>query len=225
MCHQSVGLIQGAIEATGIPTISISVRPEITTHMCVSRGIYVRFLTGNPVGEPDMPNQQRTILRGALQALDSISLPGTVLEMPYRWRRMPDEDIGSALPGTARSGSLDTAAPASQTPAYRGISGNADLQPAEDTLYPAAKGLVDEIEGSYTALMDAIDAYRGWLEGTTRQEQAQAEPDDIKLRALNPQLRYLMELQGVLEGPAHDGLVRVSDRVVRIQHWEDGVFI
>src|SRR5215207_5958855 len=92
MCHQSVGLLQGAIEVAGMSTIAISVRPEVTVNMRVPRAAYLRFPTGNPVGEPHKPNQQRAILRGVLAALVAIHKPGTVLELPYRWKRMPDED-------------------------------------------------------------------------------------------------------------------------------------
>lgn len=88
MCHQSVGLLQGAIEQHGIPTISISVRPEITTHANVSRSCYVRFPTGNPVGEPHRPDQQRLILTAILEQLVAIQQPGTMVELPFRWRRM-----------------------------------------------------------------------------------------------------------------------------------------
>ncbi len=88
MCHQSVGLIQGAIEARGIPTISVTVRPEITAHANISRACYLRFPTGNPVGEPNRPEQQRTIVRAVLDQLVAIQEPGTIVDMPFRWRRM-----------------------------------------------------------------------------------------------------------------------------------------
>ncbi len=88
MCHQSVGLIQGAIEQNGIPTISITVRPEITTHANISRACYLRFPTGNPVGAPHKPDQQRMILTSVLEQLILIHQPGTIVELPYRWRRM-----------------------------------------------------------------------------------------------------------------------------------------
>ena len=88
MCHQSVGLLQGAIEHRGIPSISITVRPEITAHANVSRACYVRFPTGNPVGEPNKPEQQRLILSAVLEQLVEIKEPGTIVELPFRWRRM-----------------------------------------------------------------------------------------------------------------------------------------
>ena len=88
MCHQSVGLLQGAIERLGIPTISVTVRPEITVHANVSRACYVRFPTGNPVGEPHKADQQRMILMAVIEQLVEIKEPGTIVELPFRWRRM-----------------------------------------------------------------------------------------------------------------------------------------
>ena len=88
MCHQSVGLVQGAIEQQGIPTISVTVRPEITPHVNVSRACYLRFPTGNPMGSPNEPGQQLTILEAVLEQLVKIQEPGTIVELPYRWRRM-----------------------------------------------------------------------------------------------------------------------------------------
>ena len=87
MCHQSVGLLQGAIEREGIPTISVTVRPEITAHARVSRACYLRFPTGNPMGEPRKPDQQRQLLLAVLEQLAAIQEPETIVELPFRWRR------------------------------------------------------------------------------------------------------------------------------------------
>jgi D-proline reductase (dithiol) PrdB len=88
MCHQSVGLLQGAIERLGIPTISVTVRPEITAHANVSRACYVRFPTGNPMGEPHKAEQQRMILTAVLEQFVAIKESATIVELPFRWRRM-----------------------------------------------------------------------------------------------------------------------------------------
>ncbi len=197
MCHQSVGLLQGAIEAAGMSTIGFSVRPEVTVNMRVPRAVYVRFPTGNPVGEPHKPDQQRTLLRAALVALVAIQEPGTVIELPFRWRRMPDEDETRA-----------------ESPAV----------PSAD-VYAIAQQHVGEIHAAYGQLMERLDRYRAWLQAEVDAEHAKTEPDAVKLQALGPQIKYLQELSSALEGPAHDGLVRVSDRVVRIRHWQEGVFI
>lgn len=203
MCHQSVGLLQGAIESAGISTISLSVRPEVTANMRVARAAYVRFPTGNPVGEAHKPDQQRAILRGVLDALEAIQEPGTLLEMPYRWKRMQNLD-------EARAPERLAAAPTA---------------PGDGPLFAIAEKHTHGIQDAYTLLLERLEAYRAWLQAETAAEQAKASPDNSKLQALSPQLKYLAELFEALEGPAHDGLVRVSDRTIRIRHWEDGVFI
>lgn len=203
MCHQSVGLLQGAIEAAGMSTIGLTVRPEITVNMNVPRAAYVRFPTGNPVGQPHMPNQQRTILRGVLRALEAIQQPGTVVEMPYRWKRMPDEDATRLAPRT-----LPKPPPPTQT-----------------DLYSAAEAQVRAVQDAYTQLLEQVERYRAWVQAVVAEEQAKPAPDHAKLQSLGPQLKYLTELTDALDGPTHDALIRVSDRVIRIKHWQDGAFI
>ncbi|MEX0952385.1 MAG: hypothetical protein WDZ26_00990 [Nitriliruptoraceae bacterium] len=88
MCHQSVGLVQGALERAGIATVSLTLRPEITANMNISRAAYVRFPLGNPFGENGRPDHQRTILSDLLDLVESAEQPSTVIELPHRWRRM-----------------------------------------------------------------------------------------------------------------------------------------
>jgi hypothetical protein len=81
-----VGLIQNAIEAAGICTISLTAHPYITKMVGAPRAIYMRYPQGNLFGAPDDPHGQRTILQAALQAVASMSAAGTILEYPARWR-------------------------------------------------------------------------------------------------------------------------------------------
>ena len=67
-------------------TVSLSLRPEITLHMNVSRAAYVRFPLGNPFGEPHEPAQHHLVLGDLLALLEQLEAP-TVVELPYRWRR------------------------------------------------------------------------------------------------------------------------------------------
>ena len=87
MCHRSVGLVQGAVERAGIATVSVTLRPEITAHMGISRAAYVRFPLGNPFGEPRRPDQHHLVLGALLELLESASEPETIVELPFRWRR------------------------------------------------------------------------------------------------------------------------------------------
>jgi hypothetical protein len=47
----------------------------------------VRFPFGRPMGEPSNPDQSRVILEDALQILETATEHGTVVHLPYRWRR------------------------------------------------------------------------------------------------------------------------------------------
>lgn len=87
MCHRSVGLIQNVFEQKGIPTVSISTKPEITMGVGVPRGGYVRFPLGNPFGQPFDEDLQKGVLVDLLSILALADEPGSVYELPYRWRR------------------------------------------------------------------------------------------------------------------------------------------
>jgi len=76
MCHQSVGLIQGVIEESGIPTVSISNLLEVTRKVNPPRVLFVDTPLGYPLGEPNQPRSQIAIVKAALGLLESTeSLP------------------------------------------------------------------------------------------------------------------------------------------------------
>lgn len=81
-----MGLIQNAIEESGISTMSLTAHPHITKMVGAPRAIYMRFPQGNLVGQAFNPEQQRMILRTALEAVGTMEEPGTILEYPERWR-------------------------------------------------------------------------------------------------------------------------------------------
>lgn len=56
--------------------------------MNVSRAAYLRFPTGNPMGQPREPEQARTILKEVLGLLEVADGPEYLVQLPYRWRRM-----------------------------------------------------------------------------------------------------------------------------------------
>lgn len=71
-----------------MPAVSVTVRPEVTAFMNVSRAAYLRFPTGNPMGEPHKPEQARAILGAVLEVLQEADGPEYLVQLPYRWRRM-----------------------------------------------------------------------------------------------------------------------------------------
>ena len=71
MCHQSVGLIAGAIEKAGIPTVSLSVVRKVTERVRPPRSLVVPFPFGHPLGKPRDAQLQHRIIRAALELLES----------------------------------------------------------------------------------------------------------------------------------------------------------
>ena len=69
MCHQSVGLVQSVIEKAGIPTVSITLLPEVTRRVRPPRALAVDRPLGFPLGEPGNAMLQKEIIKAALQLL------------------------------------------------------------------------------------------------------------------------------------------------------------
>ncbi len=85
LSHQSAALVQREIEATGIPTISVTLCRDMTYQLQAPRAVALRFPFGNPFGSSmDAPMQTR-ILRDALSAIDSTRTPGEIIALPYDW--------------------------------------------------------------------------------------------------------------------------------------------
>jgi hypothetical protein len=51
------------------------------------RALALRYPFGHPMGEPFSAAQQRAILLAALAALESITVPGSIVEPGWVWRR------------------------------------------------------------------------------------------------------------------------------------------
>ena len=69
MCNQSVGLIQRAVEAAGISTVSITLVESMTKKVKPPRALAVPFGFGHPLGEPNNPELQHAIITEALALL------------------------------------------------------------------------------------------------------------------------------------------------------------
>jgi hypothetical protein len=94
-----VGLIQREIEKVGIPTIGVSIVRTYSEKVKPPRTIFLRWPFGHPFGEPFNAAQHRVILAEAIRALATIQEPGTIIDLPYRWRRETynDKNISTIL--------------------------------------------------------------------------------------------------------------------------------
>jgi D-proline reductase (dithiol) PrdB len=61
--------------------------PERMAKIKPPRALRVKFGRGSMFGEPGNVERQRQIVKDALEALKTMTVPGTVLKLPYRWRR------------------------------------------------------------------------------------------------------------------------------------------
>ena len=68
----------------GIPTVLITVSPEVSKQMRPPRAVYPRgFKIGNSLGRPGMADLHKQVLRDALSLLQGPPQPGEVIEREY----------------------------------------------------------------------------------------------------------------------------------------------
>ena len=82
-----MGLIQREIEKLGIPTIGISIVREYSEKVRPPRTVALHWPFGHPLGEVNNARQQRVVLLETFRQLYAISEPGTIVDLPFRWRR------------------------------------------------------------------------------------------------------------------------------------------
>jgi len=68
----------------------VSIVRKFTEETGAPRAVFVKWPMGHPLGEPGRVAQQMAVLRAAFKALGSIKEPGTIIDLPYRWRRYED---------------------------------------------------------------------------------------------------------------------------------------
>jgi len=75
MCHQTVGLIAGALERRGIATTSVTMLKEVTAKVRTPRALAVPYALGYPLGKPNDAALQVRILAAAFALLDAPGPP------------------------------------------------------------------------------------------------------------------------------------------------------
>lgn len=77
LCHQTLGIIARAVENAGIPTMTISVAPDITDRVRPPRSAYYNGEFGAVAGKPNFPQYQMRILDEALRWTETFDQPGS----------------------------------------------------------------------------------------------------------------------------------------------------
>ncbi len=82
---------------------------DITRSVNPPRAAFLDFQLGHTTGKPHDPELQHAILGEALRAFETISAPGTIVTLPFRWsddERWKDEAMAG---GDERTPRYDTA--------------------------------------------------------------------------------------------------------------------
>ena len=80
-----MSLVSRHLEENGIPTVVIGNARDIVEHCGVARLMFVDYPLGSPCGEPNNPDQQRAIVSGALNLLESATAPRSTVRAPFDW--------------------------------------------------------------------------------------------------------------------------------------------
>ncbi len=74
----------------------IGVVREMLQKVPAPRNVFVPFRLGQIFGEAGQQIQQRAVLMDTLTAFARVSVPGTILDLPYRWKRSVYRDALSS---------------------------------------------------------------------------------------------------------------------------------
>jgi hypothetical protein len=80
-----VGLVARHLEAAGITTLCMTSALDITNSVRPPRAAFLDYPLGHTTGKPNDPELQRRIMIEALDAFTSMSTPGSVKMLPFRW--------------------------------------------------------------------------------------------------------------------------------------------
>jgi hypothetical protein len=84
-----VGLVQRVLEASGIPTVALSMIPDLTRAVGVSRLAGISYPFGRPLGRPHDADGQRAVLRSMVELLATAPGADTYVELPFVWPESP----------------------------------------------------------------------------------------------------------------------------------------
>lgn len=95
LCVQTVCVLAREIESRGVPTVCVTLIPELTRIVGAPRSIALRFPFGAPCGDPGHGALHRAVLLEALSMLVDATEPGTLRESRLGWRRSPPAGHGA----------------------------------------------------------------------------------------------------------------------------------
>ena len=81
----NVPVLARQIEQAGVPTVTVTMMPDVAVRLGASRTVGVEFPFGHPFGWPHADNVHRHVLRTALAVLAGAGGPGTRVDVDIEW--------------------------------------------------------------------------------------------------------------------------------------------
>ena len=103
-----MSLVSRTLEANGIPTVVIGSARDIVEECGVARFLFSDFPLGNSCGKPHEPDLQRQILVEALSSFETMTAPGSMNELPFRWSEDEEWKAKAFAEGDDRTPRHDT---------------------------------------------------------------------------------------------------------------------
>ena len=94
-------MLARTLEKAGLSTLLITPMPYWAEKVGTPRTLAIEYPFGHPLGLPGQPEMQLDVMIEALEALQSISLPGTVIHSDLRWPEPVEKAIESWQPHEA----------------------------------------------------------------------------------------------------------------------------
>jgi hypothetical protein len=85
-----VPVLARVIESAGIPTVTVTMMPDLAAKFRLSRIVGVEFPFGHSFGTPHNDELMRTVANACVQALDEAGAAGYRLDVDAKWP-VPDE--------------------------------------------------------------------------------------------------------------------------------------
>lgn len=107
-CHRSTAVIARALEARGLPTLSMNVLWEAGQEMKPPRTCFLDFPLGCPAGKPHESAQQREILRAALKLAGEFDPDNWEMKtLPFQWSPDGRRDWEKEVDELYRNGGME----------------------------------------------------------------------------------------------------------------------
>ena len=92
-------------------------------------------------------------------------------------------------------------------------------------VYDACKAKALAIQEAYDEFVNSVEEYKALLTRLIEDSNPNEADEKHLLVVANLQRNTTNGLINTLDTDIHDDLTRLSDRVIRFKHWEDGLFV